>query len=178
MMQRRESLQWRPVLGATALTLSVLGGCSDKEEEGCLWNADDLLEHVRAQVSDDRVHCGMVFDGDDPARTDALDCFFSAPSDVGAELLVNHCIDCFSISTYYRSPSSEIFGVHQGAAQYTGEPPRRSIVTGCATLVVERGYIQCSPPTEELYACAEPESAWAMPEPPAADPPGPGAPGF
>ena len=108
-----------------------------------------------------------------PSQADALDCFLGAPSDVGAELLVNHCIDCFALSSYYRTSSSEIIGIHRSAAHYTQEPPRRSIVTRCATLVIELGYIRCSPSDEELYYCAEPESAWELPKPPAADPPGP-----
>jgi hypothetical protein len=172
---RRDSFRWRRALGSVALTLTVLvglGGCSD-EEDGCLWDADDLLERVRAGVTNDRVFCGMVFDGGDPAQADALDCFLAGPSDT--ELFVNHCIDCFAISTYYRNSRSEIFGIHQ-TAEYTQEPPRRSIVTRCATLVIEQGYIRCSPPEEELYYCAEPESAWEMPEPPVY-PPGRAPPG-
>jgi hypothetical protein len=172
------SFRWRRVLGSVALTITILGlaGCSD-EEDGCLWEEDDLLEHVQARISDDRVFCGMVFDGGDLGQADALDCFLAGPSDTG--LVVNHCIDCFAISTYYRNSRAEIFGIHQSAAEFTQEPPRRSIVTRCATLVIEQGYIRCSPPEEELYYCAEPESAWEMPEPPVyppgRDPPAPGS---
>jgi hypothetical protein len=163
------SSRWRRVLTSVALTLTILGlgGCSD-EEDGCLWEVDDLLERVRAGVSNDRVYCGMVFDGGDPAQADALECFLAGPGDT--ELYVNHCIDCFALSTYYRNSRSEIFGIHRSAARLTQEPPHRSIVTRCATLVIEQGYIRCSPAEEELYYCAEPESAWEMPEPPAYPP--------
>jgi hypothetical protein len=175
-----DSFRWRRALGSVALTLAVLGlgGCSD-EEDGCLWDVDDLQERVRAGVTSERVYCGMVFDGGDPGQADALDCFLGSPSGVETELYVNHCIDCFALSTYYRNARSEIFGIHRSAAEYPEEPPRRSIVTRCATLVIEQGYIRCSPPEEELYYCAEPESAWEMPEPPVyppgREPPAPGS---
>src|SRR5687767_4569965 len=93
------SIRWRRVLGSVALTLTVLalGGCSD-EMDGCLWNADDLLERVRARVTNDPVSCGMVFNGGDPGQADALDCFLAGPSGIDTELTVNHCIDCFAIS--------------------------------------------------------------------------------
>lgn len=176
-MQRRSSLRWRRGLGSIALALSVLGpgACSD-EEEGCLWSVDDLLERGRARVADNRIDCGMVFDGGGPALAEPLDCFLDAPADTGSELLVNHCIDCFSISRYYRTPRAEIIGVHQSSARYTMEAPRRSFVTRCATLVLDQGYIKCSQPEEELYYCAEPESAWELPEPSPAAPPGTAAP--
>lgn len=164
--QRWDSLRRRGLgSGALSLALLAIGGCADAED-GCLWETDDLLRRVRARVADDPVYCGMVFDGGDALQRDALDCFLTAPSDVGAELGVNHCIDCFAFSTYYRTAGSGIIGIHQSAARYTQEPPRRSIVTRCATLVIEQGYIRCSPPEEELYYCAEPESAWEIPPPP------------
>ena len=175
---RGDWLSRQRVFGGVVLTLAVLGllACPDEEEAGCRWELDDLLARVRAPGTEGRVFCGMVIDGGDPGLTDALDCFFGAPADAGAWIVVNHCIDCISHSAYYRDSRFEIIGIHRTAQSTPEEYPRRAVVTRCATLVSEAGYVKCSPPEDELYFCAEPESAWEVPEPPPVDPNAPAPP--
>jgi hypothetical protein len=138
------------------VVLALLGACS-QDDDGCLWEVDDLLRHARVRLSEDRVDCDFAVDG----MRSGLECFLGAPPERGAELLVWRCVDCLAVTTFVSTPRSEIYAIDQYASTFDGSPPRSARLTRCSAVRIENGPYECVP-GEELYSCREPESAWEM----------------
>ena len=146
-----------------ALAIHLLGACS-KEHDGCLWEVDELLRHGAVRLSDDRVQCDLAIEGATESMPPALECFLGAPAERGAQLHLQHCIDCLILTTFVSTPRSEIYAIDQYASTFDGDPPRSARLTRCSAVIIEDGLIECVP-AEELYSCREPESAWEMTPP-------------
>lgn len=127
--------------------------CSS-DDEGCIWDVLELLERGGVRRSGDEVECGTWTNGDSRIGA-ALECLVGAPSERGASMLVSNCIDCYNLSYYYATPSSEIFHIHQTAHDFDAAPPRATTLERCSALVMDGRSIECVF-AERLYVCGEP----------------------